>query len=241
MAKHTINRQQLLVEFISIVFAVLLALLLNAWWQGVTTGRTLDKVKKSIASEIKKNHASVLESWHYRRELITELYEDRHVITVMPLAGFPIDVNDDRALEEFLQQTVPFGQNFTTNDIRIKRLNEQRVLILDELTMKLAVMNDSLYLFGASNLKLRSADVSNRSWEISQATGVLAQMDLELVDALNKVYTLNNHYLATSDKAIDMIYRGERGIVSVLEDMAHFESQIMQAHSVLLNLLYTMQ
>jgi len=237
MTKKTINRQQLLLEFISIVFAVLLALLLNAWYQNVTTKRTLNKVQQSIVSEIQKNDASVQQSMTYRRGLVTELIRGQHVVSAFSILDYPVDARNDRALERHLRKNQPFSEYYTTSNIEVKSRGDERVLIMDDLTMKLVERNDSLILYGATNLQLRSADVSNRFWEISQATGMLVQMDLELVDALNKAYNLNSQYLATSDKAIDMIYQAKPGIISVMQDMYYFESQILKADSVILSLL----
>ena len=237
MAKKTINRQQLLLEFVSIVFAVLLALLLNAWRESVTTERTLNKVKQSIISEIRKNDSSVRQAMEYRRALVDELTEGRHVVAAFAISDYPVNARNDRALEKYMRQTQPFHEFYTTRNIEVKRLGAQRVLIMDDLTMKLVERNDSLILYGATNLQLRSADVSNRFWEISQATGMLVQMELELVDALNKAYNLNSQYLTTSDKAIDMIYQAKPGIISVMQDMYYFESQILKADSVILSLL----
>lgn len=237
MAKQTINRQQLILEFVFIVFAVLLALLLNSWRESMATAKAVDKVKQSIRTELINNDEQILKVNDYRINLIRELRSGTHLITRIPIANYPVDVNDDQALESYLKRTLPFSRSTVLTKIEILRNEDERVLTLNERYMRMVVENDTLKLYGVGNLQLRTAAISNRSWEIAQATGIAVEMDLELVVALNSVYNLNNEYLDTSDKAIEMIYRGESGITSVMEDMVYFEREILKADSVVLELL----
>ena len=237
MSKSTINKQQLILEFLSVVFAVLLALFLNGWRESVATDRALEKVKQTIRTEIMSNDSLLAASMTYRRSLVQELYDGTHLIMQLPAAALPINVSNDLQLENYLKQTLPFSQSRPVTYVKVQSLQDERIVSINDLTMKLRLINDTLKVFGPSNIRLRSADISNRSWDIAQATGVIVEMDLGLVDALNKVYTLNNQYLKTSDKAIDMVYKGDPGIRSVLEDMYYFESQIIKSDSVVLALL----
>lgn len=238
MAKTTINRQQLVLEFISVVFAVLLALFLNGWRENAATAKVLNKVKQTIRTEILANDTSVQKALAYHKDLIKELRDGTHLIMSQAVADFPIDVNNDAALTSYLQKVLPFLQTAAVDRLEIQRLDDdQRVLTLNNKNMRLAIENDTLHLYGSSNIQLYTADVSNRSWEIAQATGILVEMDLALVDALNKCYNMNNRYLETSDIAIDMVYKGDPEILYVLEDMALFEQRILKADSILLRLL----
>ncbi|MEQ8906742.1 hypothetical protein [Ekhidna sp.] len=237
MAKSTINKQQLFLEFLSVVTGVLIALMLNSWRENVATSRTLDRVKQTIRTEMNNNTNEVSDALTYHKALIKELYEGRHLIMAIPASAFPVNVNDDTAFEQFLRETVPFMQSTAVTRLELLRNGNERILILNDQNLRLVVENDTIKLFGVSNLQLRTADVSNRSWEIAQATGMLVEMDLELVDVLNKCYNLNNQYLETSNKAIEMIYKGEPGIISVMEDMAYYEQEIIKADSLVLNLI----
>lgn len=238
MAKSTINRQQLFLEFVFIVFAVLLALLLNSWRESILTSRAVDKVKQTIHTEMNSNSEVVTEALAYRRALIQELRQGRHLVFAFPVSDFPIDVYNDKAFESYFRKILPFSSSSALERLEVLRNDgDERVMVLDDLNMQLVVENDTVKLFGATNIRLHTADISNRSWEIAQATGTLVEMDLALVDALNKCYNLNNLYMRTSDKAIDMIYKGEPGVTSVMEDMAYFEQQILKADSVVLTLL----
>ncbi|GAB4228963.1 MAG: hypothetical protein Tsb0034_00390 [Ekhidna sp.] len=235
MAEAKINRQQLLLEFISVVFAVLLALFLNAWRENAAIARNVQKVKKTIKTEILRNHEVVADKLDYRQRLISELREGRHLITALPASSIPVDVTDDRALERHLRKTLPFSQSTLTKNIEIRSLDGQRILIMDDKVMKLDIKNDTIKLYGVNNIQLRTADITNRSWEIARATGTLVEMDLDFVDALNEVYNLNNLYLETSNMAIEMIYKNEPGIRSILEDMAFYEREILRADSLVLS------
>lgn len=237
MAKQTINRQQLILEFVFIVFAVLLALLLNSWRESMATTKAVNKVKQSIRTELINNNEQILKVNDYRINLIRELRSGTHLISRSPVKDYPVDVNDDRAFEAYLRRTLPFSRTSVLTNLEILRNDDERVLVLNDRYMRMVLENDTLKLYGSGNLQLRTAAISNRSWEIAQATGIAVEMDLELVVALNSVYNLNNEYLETSDKAIEMIYRGESGITSVMEDMVYFEREILKADSVVLELL----
>ncbi|MBV6628299.1 MAG: hypothetical protein KI793_36170 [Rivularia sp. (in: Bacteria)] len=237
MSKSTINRQQLFLEFLSIIFAVLLALLLNSLRESMATERALDRVTESIRAEILKNDSTIRKSMAYRRDLIFELYNDEHLVMSMPVNDLPIDASNDRQLENYLKRILPFAQSTPVTYLKVQSLKENRIISINNRTMTLYLQDDMLLFYGPYNLQLRTADISNRSWEIAKATGTLVEMDLALVDALNNVYTLNNQYLETSDKAIDQIYAGKPSIRSVLEDMYYFETQIVKADSILLTML----
>ncbi|WP_462249703.1 hypothetical protein [Ekhidna sp.] len=237
MANNRINRQQLALEFLSVVFAVLLALLLNSLRESLTMDRALNRVKQTIRTEVISNDSLVRKSREYRYDLVTKLYRFEHMVMKFPVSNFPIDVEDDRALEEYMKEVLPFSQATPISRIEIKSLDDYRIIIVNDRTMKLGLENDTLKFFGPYNLQLHAAAISNRSWEIAKATGTLVEMDLTLVDALNKVYTLNNQYLNTSDKAIDMIYNADPAVRSVMEDMHYYETQIIEADSILLNML----
>ena len=237
MSKSKINRQQLIFEFLSIVFAVLLALFLNGWRESAGKSSALNKVKQTIRAEIMSNDQLLKKSMEYRSKLIRELYEDTHLIMQLPAIALPFDAADDRKLENYIRETLPFSQSKPVTYVKVHSKGDQRIVSINDLTMKLRTVNDTLKVYGQSNIVLRSADISNRSWEIAKATGVLVDMDLELVDAINRTYNLNSQYLSISDKALDMVYKGEHGITSVLEDMYYYESRIVEADSVLLNLI----
>ncbi|MEO9484610.1 MAG: hypothetical protein ABJG47_14225 [Ekhidna sp.] len=237
MSKRTINRPQLILEFLSVVFAVLLALLLNSWRENAATNRALDKVMRTIQKEIISNDSAIRASRDYHLDLIRELYRYDHLIMEFPTTEFPIDVRNDEALEKHLKEILPFSQATPISRLEVKSLGNYRIVVVNDRTLKLKLQNDTLKFYGPYNLQLRSANISNRSWEIAKATGTLVEMDLELVDALNQVYTLNNHYIITSDKAIDMIYNSDPAIRSVLEDMYYYENQIIKADSVVMNML----
>ena len=237
MSKTSINRQQLALEFISVVFAVLLALFLNGWRENYETGRAMDRVKETIQTEIIANDEVIRVSRDYRKDLIKKLYSYNHLVMQFPASDFPINVRNDLALENYLKKVLPFSQATPVSRVEVKSLEDYRIVVINDRTMKMNLTNDTLRFYGPYNLQLRSADISNRSWELAKATGTLVEMDLELVDALNKVYSLNNQYLNTSDKAIDMIYNSDPAIESVMEDMFYYETQILSADSAVLILL----
>ncbi len=238
MANQKINRQQLFLEFVSVVFAVLLALFLNGWRESYNIEKALVKVKETIRQETIRNDSLVRKSFDYRTNLIKKFYANTHLLMKSPVSSIPVEVNDDKKLESYFNSALIFDQKFYADPVKVLRKGQDRVLIIGESIFDIAVENDSIALYGVGNIQLRAPDLSNRSWDIAQATGTLVEMDIELVEQLSKINMLIQNYQTTSDNAINMIYAGaSNGILSVLEDMRYFEIQIIKQDSVLLEML----
>ena len=76
--KNELNKQQLVLEFISVVFAVILALVLNGWRESSALNANRDTVKESILQEVKNNDVLIKESYDYRKELLQSLYSNQN-------------------------------------------------------------------------------------------------------------------------------------------------------------------
>lgn len=235
MTKPKLDRVQILIDFIAVVFAVLLALFLNNWRESVSTERVVQKVMESIESEVKSNTEILTRTVVYRKGLVDDLIGRKHLVLSSPVSEFEIDVENDTELEKFWRETIPFSMSRVITRLQVKRAKERRILILNDLVLKLAVENDTLKLYGPTNIQLRTANISNRSWEIAQATGALVEMDIEVVDLLSQINNLIGQYQETSDMAIQMIYRGEPEIISVMQDMAYFENELIKTNELLLD------
>ena len=239
MAKtRKINRQQLLLEFVSVVFAVLLALLLNSWRESRQISNSVERVKQTIIDEVQENIKLFKDSYAYRQKLVSDLQNNRHLVMSTAISELDYDVTTDKGLKELVQSALlSYGQ--WIEDVQVISRDGNRYLKMDRSVLNIEIEHDTLRLFGTGNIILKSpaTDLSNRSWPMAQATGVLVEMDLEVVDAMSKVYTLNERYIKMSDQAISMIYKGDDGIVSVLQDMVSLEKQIIDANNALLRLL----
>ncbi len=230
-----INRQQLVLEFISVVFAVLLALFLNSWRENSATKNAVEKVQKTVLQEILKNDKLIREANSYHKKLITDLYNDRHLFFMIPMASIDVNYNNDAQVKAFFTQ-LALGSSIV-GPVDVFRYDDEIMVSMGNIVLRAVNENDTLKTFGKGNIQLRSADIGNRSWELAQATGTLVEMDLELVDALSALHTLNQNYLSVSDKAIEMVYRGDQGITAVIEDMSNIEEKIIKADSVLIGML----
>ena len=82
--KSQINKQQLVLEFISVVFAVLLALLLNNWRENIKSERVADRVLENIKQEILSNDELIRKSTQYRTDLLLELMAG-WLLTALPV------------------------------------------------------------------------------------------------------------------------------------------------------------
>lgn len=236
--KSQINKQQLALEFISVVFAVLLALLLNNWRENIKADRVADGVLENIKQEILTNDTLIRKSMKYRAELLLELKEGRHVVNSTPIQNFPIDVHSDDALQKFLNSELPFSMQRSIETLEVRSNGDRRILIMDDRIYNLQIVNDTLNIMGEANIQLHSANITNQSWKIAQATESIFQMNFELVKKLSELNTLNENYIKTNELALSLLYTGEPGIISVMEDMLQFEKTIITAHEKILPLLH---
>ena len=238
MAENKINRQALLIEFISVVFAVLLALFLNSWRESSNMEANLVKVKQTIKHEILRNDSLVRESYAYRRKMIQSFYAGNHLIMGVALQSLPINVEKDQSLAELFHNSLVFSQKQYEENVKVLRNDGERVLVMGDNVFDIVIENDSLKLYGIGNIRLKTPSLSNRSWDIAQVTGTIVKMDIALVEQLSKMNSLVENYAKTSDKALDMIYAGsQQGLLSVFEDMNYLEGEIIAANTVLLKLL----
>ena len=156
---------------------------------------------------------------------------------ILPVNQLPIDASNDTELQDFLTEMLPFAANETYERLEVRSNGDQRILIMNDRIYTLVTEQDTLKIMGIGNITLRSADITNRSWEIAQLTNAIIEMDLSLINKLSELNSLNENYLKTSELALNMIYRKELGIVSAIEDMESYEKSILQIHQEILPLL----
>jgi hypothetical protein len=230
-----INTQQLILEFVSVVFAVILALLLNGWRESSASSANLERVKESIQKEVENNNVLLKESFSYRKELLHKLYSNQNLLFAVPCSGLEFDVNDNLKLADFFKSALIFGQKTYHENIKVIQEGDSRVLILGESVFDLLLERDSLMLMGVGNIQLKIPDLNNRSWDLAQATGSIVRMKIALVEKLGAVNSLINSYLSTSENAVDMVYDGKQnGLIDVMEDLNSLEAKIIKANTSLL-------
>ena len=233
--KNKLNTQQLAVEFISVVFAVILALVLNSWRESSALNANLQKVKESIFQEVKSNDALLRKSLDYRKELLQKLYSNQNLLLAVASADLDFDVNDNTKLANFFKRSLIFGQKEYRENIMVMQEDDSRVLIFGESVFDLKLEQDTLKLMGVGNIQLKLPNINNRSWDLAQATGTVVRMNVTLVEKLGVVNSLIETYLITSESAVEMVYNGkQKGLISVLEDLKSLEEKIIEANASLL-------
>lgn len=229
---------KIVIEFISIVFAVLLALVLNQWRENEATKKKVARVMENIRQEILLNDSLARKSRDYRLNLLKEMEAGDHRIFSIPTANLDFNAENDKELARLIETSLMFYDHSYYDRIEVRRADDQRILILGESIFDIEVRNDTLLFLGVGRIQLRSADLSLNSFQIAQATGVLVELDLELVEELSRLNTLIENYQSTSDDAINFIYRGQQSaIVSSMQDMLYFEGQIIEANDRILGLM----
>ena len=234
--KNKLNKQQLVLEFISVVFAVILALVLNGWRETSALNANLEKVKESIRKEVKSNDTLLRESFDYRKGLLKRLYSNENLLLAVSSSDLDFDVNDNSKLSDFFRNALIFGQKEYYENIKVMQEGNSRVLILGERVFDLKLEKDTLKLMGIGNIELKLPDLNNRSWDLAQVTGTVIRMNITLVEKLGIVNSLIETYLKTSQSAVEMVYNGkQKGLISVLEDLNNLEAKIIKANSSLLD------
>ncbi|MGB5264294.1 MAG: hypothetical protein WBN28_11895 [Lutimonas sp.] len=233
--KNKLNKQQLVIEFVSVVFAVILALVLNSWRESSALNANLKKVNESILQEVKNNDALIRESYEYRKELLQSIYSNQNLLLAVSSSDLNFNVNDNTKLANFFKRSLIFGQKEYHENVMVIQEDNFRVLILGESVFDLKLEEDTLKLFGIGNIQLKLPDLNNRSWDLAQATGTIVRMNVALVEKLGIVNSLIDIYLKTSESAVEMVYNGkQKGLTSVLEDLNSLEAKIIKANSSLL-------
>ena len=234
MAKRKNNY---ILEFISIVFAVTLALVLDEWRQGVKDNALNERVIASIRAEVASNLSLINESIPYHKELIRELRSGEHVVVAIPLAAIPVDVDNDRQLSKYVGNMLLASQEIAPERLEIRRIEGIRLLVLDENVWRMDVKQDTLRLLGTGNIQLRSAAISNNAWQLSQATQVMVNLPFELIELLSKLHSRQSSYNVIAGQAIEKIYAGNPNILGILEDLLYLEQQLKADYEQLMPML----
>lgn len=232
------NFSKILIEFISIVFAVLLALVLNQWRENEATKKKVSRVVENIHQEIVRNDSLIRWSLDYRLDLLKEIEAGDHRIASIPVASLEIDSENDQALAREIETALLFNSHAYKERVEVRRSDDQRILIMGESVFEIETRNDTILILGVGSIRLRSADISLNSFQIAQATGVLVELDLELVEELSRLNTLIATYQTTSGDAINYIYQGNQSaVISSMQDMTYFEGKIVEGNERILKLL----
>uniref|UniRef100_UPI00404929BA hypothetical protein n=1 Tax=Fulvivirga sp. TaxID=1931237 RepID=UPI00404929BA len=99
--KNKLNKQQLVLEFISVVFAVILALVLNSWRESSALNANLLKVEKSILKEVERNESLIRKSYAYRGDLLQKLHSNQNLLLAVSASDLDFDINSNSKLVDF--------------------------------------------------------------------------------------------------------------------------------------------
>ncbi len=231
------KKNRYMLEFMSIVFAVTLALVLDEWRQSVKDDKLRDRVLNSIKAEVLANMEIVEQAIPYRQSLIQELREGRHEIVTLPLSDIPVDINNDRRLSSYLEEALLAGQRLAYDRVEVRRANEECFLILNDNVWRLVVSSDSLKIYGSSNIQLRGGQLANNAWQLSQATQVMMKLPFKLIELLAQLNSRQATYTGVATQAIEKIYSGDSKVMGVLQDMLWIERQLKKDYEEILTIL----
>lgn len=231
------KKNRYLLEFMSIVFAVTLALVLDEWRQSVKDDKLKTRVLNSIKAEVLANLEIVEQAIPYRQSLIQELREGTHIIVTLPLSDIPVNINNDNLLASYLEEALLAGQETAYDRVEVRRVNDERFLILNDKVWRLEASPDSLKIFGSSNIQLRGGQIANNAWQLSQATQVMVKLPFKLIELLAQLNSRQAAYTRVAIQAIEKIYQGDSKIQGVLQDMLWMERQLKKDYEEILTIL----
>lgn len=233
----TQKKNHFLLEFLSIVFAVTLALVLDEWRQGVKDDKLQESVLNSIRAEVKANLAEIDKALPYHETLLNNLQSGSHVIVTLPLSAINMNINNDKLLAGFLGEALMVSQQTLYERILIRRAADQRFLLLDDKVWRLETSGDSLKIYGADNIQLRSPEIANNGWQLAQATQVMIKLPFEMIELLSQLHSRQTTYEATAAQALEKIYDGNSKIQGVMEDLLSIEQDLRADYQRILIML----
>ncbi len=238
MAKTKLDLRHLAIEAILIVFTVSLALALSEWRVQVKRDELTDRVTNSLKSETEKNIDRLKKAITYHDELLTNLRNGTHPMITATIDQLPFDPANDQELVSFIKSQIFSNSGRFIDPIEVIKSDGVRYLRTNERLSSIQIRNDSLFIYGSGNIVLRSAQISNNSWQIAQATNVLIELDYELIDLLGRINTKFEDYESTTEMAISILYSNDGEILSPLEDLYSIEKELLtQYEKVLSNLI----
>lgn len=237
MSDKKINIKHILIEAVLIVFTVSLALALNEWRQQIKTENLVERVLVTLEEEMKKNVEGLKIAIDYHGKLLKNLRSGRHTMVAESLAEIPFDPRNDHQLTSFVEQAILSSSSTIVEPIEVIHSNEKRYLRLGKAVGEIIVTDDSVFVYGTGNIILKSADVSINSWELSQATNTLIEMEYEMIKLLGETTSAVDQYQKTTNKAVALLYDDGSGIRSALEDMFWMEKDLLTKCEEILNSL----
>lgn len=227
MSNKKIDYRQIFIESIFIVFAVSLAFSLSEWRQGMKTKQLVKRVFQTLEDEVTTNKLALEKAYTYHSTLLSELNNGTHVINSFPVSLFNFDYTNDEKLASFIQKFFVPDLIGTPKDVKIKRQNGERYMIIGESVNRLHTRNDSIIVYGSGNIVLRSATLLNNAWQIANATNAVVEIDYDLILLMGKINNQILDYDKTVEKAITILYSEDGNIKSVLEDMRWMEKELL--------------
>ncbi|NJM25034.1 MAG: hypothetical protein HC859_05560 [Bacteroidia bacterium] len=223
-------------EFLSVLFAVTLALTGNEWRQRRSDQAMVRRVMITMKGELTANKKQLESVYPYHANLVKELEQGTHRVGHF---HYPTETTKDlKTLRAFLGSLArETGLMLRDDDVLERRKDGGFWLSLNGRLLRLEAAQDTLSIFGDGNIQLRSPSISNTSWEIAQATQAIAHMDYSIIEPFSALYQEQKEYSQSVQFALQILYTGEGSITSTLQDMVYYEGRILKRYDELLLLL----
>ena len=228
----------LLIEVTAIVLSVLLALAVNNWRENQKTAAVVERVKATLTEEIDANLLEVQRAYDYHQTLVKEMRDGGRKLISIDMNTEPLNLGNINQLREalyrkFITMEIPVPENFQLMQIS----QEKFFLRFGQLIAQARVEGNFFNIYGEGGIRLQSAGIRNLSWEIARGMQVLVHMDYEIVARWSEINRLEKNHNATVSKILDRLYDGSGSVLSILEDLVYYESELLDRYKKMQRLL----
>lgn len=228
----------LLIEVTAIVLSVLLALAVNNWRESQKTAAVVERVKATLTEEIDANLLEVQRAYDYHQTLVNEFRGGGRKLISIDMNKEPLNLGNINQLHEtlyrkFIAMEIPVPENF-----KLMKISQEKFFLrFGKLVAQAKVEDNFFNIYGEGGIRLQSAGIRNLSWEIARGMQVLVHMDYEIVARWSEINRLENSHNATVSKILDRLYDGTGSVLSILEDLVYFESELLDRYGKMQQLL----
>ncbi len=232
------NIKRLLIEIPTIVLSVIIALAINEWNVGRERDILAENVIHTICEELEHNKATVKEAYDYHTPLVNNLTSGKHVIAKFPLEVLKLKRLNSEELTIAMTLLLERLGEPLDQPLSVKQRGDSSFMMqMNRTYIRIVASNDTLKLYGTGNIRLHPASIRNSAWRIAQTAQIAPYLDFELIAKMSQIDYMHVRYDNTIRTIIDMLYKGGANATSAMQDMLHFEKELLDQYAELEQIL----
>ncbi|WP_144393263.1 hypothetical protein [Pleionea sediminis] len=229
------------VELLIIVVGVLIALFVNDWHAQREVNKNIHHVLTAALNEYRENSEQLKAVANYRKQQIEELYKGGRLSLSVSLKDVNLDLSNLMAIRTSLLNL--FRENgwfFDDSKLMLVKIDDDRYSFkIEQSQGTLKVNGDQLELRLMSGIQLKTARLSDSSWNLADASGVLDDINYDTIEILHQIHVHQAMYLNQRQRALDVLYGQQGAIIPIIEDLSNLEKDLMQQYQQAITKLET--